>query len=128
MKKRNLFTRCALVLVLAMVMICAVGCIAPQTQEGEKSITVEIVHADGSKKTVDCHTDELYLDKVLVAEGLIEEDNIVNGMFTVVDGEEASWDADQAYWAFYVGEEYASKGICETPVEDGVVYKLIYTK
>lgn len=117
----------AVLLVIA-ILVSVYVATAPKAQEGSKTITVEVVHADGSKKEFTYHTDELYLDKVLVAEGLIAEDNIVDGMFTTVDGETASWEQDQAYWAFYVGEEYASKGICETPVEDGSTYKLVYTK
>lgn len=91
------------------------------------AITVEVVRADGSTKTVYCMTDEAYLDKVLIAQGLIEQDNIVSGYFDTVLGETASWQADQAYWAFYVDGEYAMLGICETPVEDGKCYRLVYT-
>jgi len=48
-------------------------------------------------------------------------------MFHTVDGEKADWSVNQSYWAFYVGEEYATKGIYETPVTDGGAYKLVYT-
>lgn len=127
MNKKMWIALGAVLLVIA-ILVGVYVATAPKAQEGSKTITVEVVHADGSKKEFTYHTDELYLDKVLVAEGLIAEDNIVDGMFTTVDGETASWEQDQAYWAFYVGEEYASKGICETPVEDGNTYKLVYTK
>lgn len=127
MSKKMWIALGAVLLVIA-ILVGVYFATSPKAQEGSKTITVEVVHADGSKKEFTYHTDELYLDKVLVAEGLIAEDNIVDGMFTTVDGETASWEQDQAYWAFYVGEEYASKGICETPVEDGNIYKLVYTK
>ena len=68
------------------------------------------------------------LDEVLLAEGIIPEGNIVDGMFTIVDGETASWEADQAYWALFIGEDYAVKGICDTVVEDGGSYKFVYEK
>lgn len=127
MSKKMWIALGAVLLVIA-ILVGVYFATSPKAQEGSKTITVEVVHADGSKKEFTYHTDELYLDKVLVAEGLIAEDNIVDGMFTTVDGETASWEQDQVYWAFYVGEEYASKGICETPVEDGNIYKLVYTK
>ena len=44
----------------------------PQTQQGSKEITVVVVHKDGTEKTFTYHTDEEYLDKVLVSEGLME--------------------------------------------------------
>ena len=100
----------------------------PQAQQGSKEITITVVHGDGTEKTVTCRTDAETLDAVLLAEGLIPEGNIVDGMFTIVDGETASWEADQAYWAVYVGEEYASFGICELTVENGASYKLVYEK
>ena len=103
-------------LVLAVVALVAVIAILagvyfatrPETSQGAKEITVTVIHKDGTEKTFTYHTDEEYLDKVLLAEGLIPEGNIVDGMFTTVDGETASWDADQAYWALYIGEEYAT--------------------
>ena len=58
---------------------------------------------------------------------LIVADEANPGMFHTVDGEKADWNVNQSYWAFYVGEEYASKGIYETPVTDGGSYKLVYT-
>lgn len=100
----------------------------PQAQEGSKEITITVVHSDGTEKKVTCRTGEEKLDKVLLAEGLIPEGNIVDGMFTIVDGETASWEADQAYWAFYIGEDYATVGICDATVTDGASYKLVYEK
>lgn len=100
----------------------------PQAQEGSKEITVTVIHSDGTEKKVTCRTDAETLDKVLIAEGLIPEGNLVDGMFTTVDGETASWEKDQAYWAFYIGDAYASVGICDATVTDGASYKLVYEK
>lgn len=98
----------------------------PQTQEGQKTVTVEIVHANGTADSYTCHTDELYLDKLLIAEGLIKEEDIVDGYFETLAGETASWTANSAYWSVYVNGEYATEGICATPVEDGAVYRFEY--
>ena len=46
---------------------------------------------------------------------------------TEVDGEKAVYTEDGAYWAVYVGEEYALSGIDTTPITEGGVYKLVYT-
>ena len=127
MSKKTWIALGALALVLAL-MVGVFFLTRPQTQQGSKEITITVVHSDGTEKVVTCRTDAGKLDQVLLAEGLIPEGNILDGMFTIVDGEEASWEADQAYWALFVGEDYATKGICDTPVEDGASYKLVYEK
>lgn len=98
----------------------------PQAQTGSKTVTVEIVDMNGKSKVHTCHTDETYLDKLLIAEGLLKESDLKDGMFTVLDGTAASWEKDKAYWAFYIDAEYATAGICDTPVTDGTVYKFVY--
>lgn len=125
MSKKTWIALGALLLVVA-ILVGVYFMTRPQAQEGSKSVTIEIVQADGNTKTYNVKTDEEYLDKVLVSEGLIEESNIVSGMFDTVLGETASWEKDQAYWAFYINGEYATAGICDTVVEDGVTYKLVY--
>ena len=100
----------------------------PDTSEGAKTITVEVVHSDESSKTFTYHTDAEYLGEVLLDEGLIEGENGDYGLYvTVVDGEEAVYEEDGAYWAFYQGGEYAMQGVDQTPVNDGDAFSLVYT-
>ena len=100
----------------------------PETVQGSKTITVTVVHGDGSEKVFTYHTDEEYLGPVLLAEGLIEgEEGPYGLMINAVDGEVADWNVDQGYWALYEGEEYAMQGIDLTPVHDGSTFKLVYT-
>ena len=126
MNKKMIFAIVALVVVIAI--FAGVYFLAkPQTQAGAKTITVVVVHKDGTEKTFTYHTDEEYLDKVLIAEGLMEGHEDQYGMvIDKVDGEAAIWETDSAYWSLYIGEEYATTGISETPVYDGSVFKLIY--
>ena len=101
----------------------------PETQAGAKAFTVVVVHKDGTEKTFQYRTDEEYLDKALIAEGLIEGYNDQYGfVIEKVDGEAAVWETDSAYWSLYVGEEYATTGISTTPVYDGSTFKLVYEK
>ena len=99
----------------------------PEAVEGGKSFTVTVVHADGSEKTFTYTTDEEMLGAFLEAEGLIESQGADDGMFHTVDGEKADWNENKSYWAFYLGEEYATTGIYTTPITDGAAYKLVYT-
>jgi len=101
----------------------------PETSEGTKAYTVTVVHADGSQKVFEYTTDAEYLDDALLAEGLIAGEEGPYGLTLItVDGEDAVWDTDNAYWSLYIGEEYATTGLSDTPVNDGDVFKLEYTK
>jgi len=101
----------------------------PQTSQGAKAFTVEVVHADGSSKTFTYHTDEEYLGAVLLAEGLIAGEEGPYGLTVItVDGEDAVWEKDNAYWAVVVNGEYGTTGIDLTPVNDGDAFQLVYTK
>lgn len=119
------------VIAVALVVILAVAAsvaMKPKTAQGGKNITVTVVHKDQTEKVFTYTTEEEYLGPVLVAEGLVEGENSDFGlMITVVDGEEASWDADQSYWALYIGEDYAATGADSTPINDGDAFKLVYT-
>ena len=99
----------------------------PELFAGTKNFTLTVVHKDGTEKTFTYRTDAEYLDQVLLAEGLIEGYNDQYGFVVEkVDGEAAIWETDSAYWSLYIGEEYATTGISETPVYDGSIFKLIY--
>ena len=131
MKKKTWILITAAVLALALL---ATGMVAlylkfrPQAVEGDKHITVTVVHKDGTSREFAYDTDEEYLGTLLQAEGLIEgEEGPYGLMISTVDGETADWNVDQGYWALYIGEEYATTGIDTTPIHDGDVFSLEYT-
>lgn len=100
----------------------------PETVAGNKTITVTVVHADGSSKDFVYHTNEEYLGPVLLAEKLaVGEVNQYGLMIDTVDGELASWEENQSYWAIFIGEEYATTGADGVALTDGGVYRLVYT-
>ena len=99
----------------------------PEASLGSKSITVTVVHADGSSKVFEYRTDAEKLGAFLEEKGLIDSKGADEGMLHSVDGERADWNVNQSYWAFYIGEEYAMTGIYDTNITDGAVYKLVYT-
>ncbi len=118
----------AVVVVLIAAFVVIYVATRPAVSEGDKTITVEVVHSDESTKTFTYETDAEYLGEVLLDEGLIEGDESEYGLYvTVVDGETADYNADGAYWAFYVGDEYASLGVDATPIADGDEFSLVYT-
>lgn len=92
------------------------------------SLTVTVVHKDGSEKVFELETDALYLGEVLVEEGIVEGEMGPYGlMISAVDGEVADWNVDQSYWAIFIGEEYATTGADQIPIYGGDVFKLVYT-
>ena len=113
------------VLVAALVAVYFVT--RPATTGGMKSFTLEIIHGNGEERTLDLVSDKEYLGEYLQEKGIIKGEQGQYGLYIQeVDGEKAVFETDGAYWAFYVGKEYATQGIDLTPIEDGGVYKLIY--
>ena len=124
--KKMILAAVALVVVIAIFAGVYVAT-RPEAQQGGKAITVVVVHADGTEKTFEYQTDAEKLGAFLEEKGLIESEGADTGMFHTVDGEKADWNENQSYWAFYLGEEYAMTGIYDTNIENGAVYKLVYT-
>ena len=114
--------------VLVAALLTAYFVTRPDTTEGMKSFTVTVVHKDGTTKEFPLKSDKAYLGEALQAENLIQGEQSQYGLYIQkVDGEEAVFERDGAYWSFYVGEEYALQGIDQTPIEEGKFYKLVYT-
>ena len=128
MNKKTLWIAVALVLVVAL-LVGVYFATRPETTEGMKSFTVTVVHKDGTTKDIPLKSDKEYLGDCLEAEGIIvaAQGAGKEGMFDTVDGEKAVFETDSAYWGFYVGGEYATLGIYQTPIEEGAVYKLEHT-
>ena len=119
----------AILLTLALVLSLA-ACTAktPETTAaaGEKlQFTVIVTHADKSEEIFLYEAESGMLGAFLEKEGLIIGSG--DGMFHTVDGEKTDWNENKSYWAFYVDNNYAVKGIYETPIENGKNYKLEYT-
>lgn len=140
MKNKNLLIALIALVVVAAAMVGIMIATKPKPKDPDpttagsttapvyaKTVTVTVVHKDGTEKVFTYHTNEDYLGAVLYAEGLIEE-SASAGMFDTVDGEKADWSVDQSYWAMYVGEDYATTGVDTTPINDGDSFKLVYTR
>lgn len=125
--KKLILAAVALVAVLA-IFLGVYFATRPATAQGSKTFTVTVVHGDGTSKDFTYSTNEEYLGAVLQSEGLIEgEEGPYGMMINSVDGEKAVYEDNGAYWALFVGEEYAMQGIDLTPVNDGDTFRLEYT-
>ena len=121
-----------LALALSLVMLLTLAACGEKAAENDgamKKFSVTVVHADGTEKVFEYESAETNVGPVLEAAGLIKGNAGPYGLeITEVDGETAIYNTDGAYWAVYVGEEYAMSGIDTTPITDGGVYKLVYTR
>lgn len=93
--------------------------------EGAHSFTLEITDADGKTITATVNSDEKTLGAALSKLNVIQGEN---GLYTTVNGVTYDYNADHAYWAFYVNGEYAQVGMDDTEIVDGAVYKLAVEK
>ena len=100
----------------------------PQASQGAKTVTVEVVHKDESKKEFVLHTDAENLHAALDEENLIKgEDRGGFFMVLVVDGETADYDVDGSYWAMLQDGEWMMTGVDDTMIQDGDHYEFVYT-
>lgn len=128
MKNKRLIVSIVALVCLLSLLLCACGNKAPVADGAEKTFTLQVVHADGTVMEKEITTTQQFLAHALFDEKiLVEEEALTTGMYLIVDGEEASWEKDKAYWGFYVNGEYAIEGMNTTEIEAGAVYKLEYT-
>ncbi|MDO4454650.1 MAG: DUF4430 domain-containing protein [Eubacteriales bacterium] len=124
MKKKNtIIAAIILVLVVAAAALLYMK-FKPETTEGAKEIKVSVIHADGSEKTFEYHTDEEYLGEVLTTEKLVEGEDGQYGLYILtVDGETAD-ESKQQWWCITKGGEMVNTSADTTPIQDGDQFEL----
>lgn len=109
-------------LVLAFAMVFALAACGGKT--AAVTVTVTVVHGDGSSKDFTVKTDKEMLGEALTDEKLVDGEDGPYGLYIkTVDGETAD-DAKQEWWCLTKGGESVETGVDSTPVEDGAVYEL----
>ena len=94
---------------------------------GSKTITLTVVHGDGTSNDITVSTDAENLRDALEAEGIIAGEDNSYGMFVqTVDGETAD-DGEQEWWCLTKGGEMWNYGVDDTEIADGDVYEFTLT-
>ena len=124
--KKILIAVAALVL-LAAVLFAVYRLAAPKSAEGAKKITVQVVHGDGSAKDFPVETGEEYLGKVLVAEGIVEDNQSTYGLYILTADGETVDESNQEWWKVTKGGEQVNTGADTTPIADGDTFELTFT-
>lgn len=96
--------------------------------EGKTELKVE-VKAGEQSVIFTVNTDKETVGEALLEHKLIDGEQGDYGLYIKsVNGIVADYNVDKTYWAFYEGGEYATKGVDQTKITDGVTYKLERTK
>ena len=124
-KKIGIAAVCLAAVIVVLLLVWRMA--APKGTAGDKQITVEVVHGDGSSKDFDLKTQEEYLGPVLVAEGVVEDNQRAYGLYILTaDGETANED-NQEWWQVTKGGEKLNTGADSTPIANGEHYELTLT-
>ena len=100
----------------------------PAEESAAASFTVIVTDLDGTESTFEYTSEAETVGEALLAEGLIAGDQSDWGlMVTTVNGITADWEAEKAYWAFYIGEEYAQTGVDATDIVADTEYSFVKT-
>ena len=128
MKNKKMILIAVAVVAVAALMLGVFLATRPETKAGSKTVTVTVVHKDGTEKVFTCHTDAEYLGTVLVDEGIVVANYGEFGLyFDTADGETADWNVDGGWWQVFIGEEAAITGADQIVIADGDTFKLVYT-
>jgi hypothetical protein len=128
--KKGLLTLISILAVVA-VFVFAYTQFSPKVQQGAKNITIEVVSEDGSSRMYELNTDAEYLEQAFAeTEGLeiTNEEGPYGMTIMAVNGEEARWEVNQAYWSIMVNGEYGMYGASEQVVNDGDAFQLVFAK
>ena len=126
---KNKKTLIAVIVAAALIaaFIACYAAFAPDAQAGDKTITVDIIDADGAVKTVEINTDSDNLRGALEEQELIQGDDSSGTMFvTTVDGYTAD-SANEEWWCFTKDGEMMMTGVDDTVIADGDKYEITLT-
>jgi hypothetical protein len=130
MKQKKLIIISAVVLVFLVAVFAIVYTqLKPETQEGDKTITVTIVKAEGAERSFDINTDAEYLRAAIdeFDPALLQGSESEYGLFMqTVDGVTAD-DGAQEWWCLTKDGGEVFTGIDATPIADGDKFEITLT-
>ena len=100
---------------------------APTGETGAKTVTVQVVHGDGTAKDFTLETDEAYLGPALVAGGVVEDNQGPYGLYILVADGETADEGAQEWWKLTQDGEMINTSADTTPIADGDSFSLVYT-
>ena len=130
--KRIVLSAVSLVVLMAVMALTFVSCgKKEETPDSatQVTITVEVPDDKGEVTPYVITTTQTTLRGALEQEELVEGEDGEFGLYIKkVCGITADYDVDGSYWALYKGEEYMTNSVDQELLEDGAVYRIVYTK
>lgn len=120
-----------LALLAALVLAVGMGAVylrfGPQATAGEKHITVSVAYPDGNREEYEVTTEAEFLREAAQTVLTLEGEESAYG-FTVysINGVEADFTTESAYWAVYVNGDYGQYSVDAQPVADGDAFLFAY--
>lgn len=100
---------------------------APKGTAGDKTVTVQVIHGDGSDKSFELNTQEAYLGAALVEGGVVEDNQGPYGLYILTADGETADEAAQEWWQITKDGEKLNTGADSTPIADGEHFELTLT-
>ena len=134
MKKKKYLIALIILVVLAAGFYFIYKQFAPKGVQGTKAYVLEVINDEGTSKKYEGKTDAEYLINLMdeLAEGknfsYESTDSGYGAFITSVNGLEADYNKDHAYWSIMVNGEYGEYGADSQPINDNDEFQLVYTK
>ncbi|MCR4904052.1 MAG: DUF4430 domain-containing protein [Butyrivibrio sp.] len=131
-KNQKIIISIVAVIALIAILLGVYTIFKPKAVEGTKAYTVSVTDAEGETVSYSGMTDAEFLSDLM--DELVEEGDFSYvgdageyGLYiTTINGLEANYDTDGAYWSIYVNGEYGQYGADSQPVTDGDEYSFVY--
>ena len=103
--------------------------VSAASSEAQAAVEFTVTGADGTSSTVTLNvTDGEKLSDALAEAGIISQEEADAGFVTVVNGEAADYNKDQAWWCLTDGSgEMTTVGVADIVLHDGDSYAFTYT-
>ena len=125
-KKKTLLAALALVVVAAGLLLVW-RMTAPTGEAGRKTVTVQVVHSDGTSRDFTLETEEACLGPALIAGGVVEDNQGPYGLYILTADGETAEESAQEWWKLTKGGEMVNTGVDATPIADGDAFELTLT-
>lgn len=90
---------------------------------GQTKFFFSVIDTEGKEKVFEIHTDKKNVGEALIELELISGEDSQYGLYVkTVDGITLDYDKDGKYWAFYIGDQYATSGVDTTEITAGSTY------
>ena len=91
--------------------------------DGATQVSFTVVDQNGKESHFVIYTDKTILSDALLEHDLIAGEDSEYGLYVkTVNGTTLDYNKDGKYWAFYVNDAYATKGVEKTEIDDSAKY------